>query len=355
MIRRYGLPLGAALMLFFAIYQVVQAQQQQPKLQPPLPPARSPFGNAVAGAGLVEAQTENISVGTNLPGIVTKVLVKVDQKVKVGDALFVVDDRALKADRLVKQQSLDSARAQLERLRQMPRKEEVPPLEAKVEEMRANLADQQDQLKRARLLFSRGATGEEERMRRETATQMAREQLRKAEADLALTNAGAWKPDLRIAEVAVGLAEAQLKQTETDLERLTVRALVDGEVLQVNVRPGEYVATQASQALIVLGSVTRLHVRVDVDEHDIPRLPENLEEAPARAMLRGEPGQQFTLRLVHVEPYVIPKKSLTGDNTERVDTRVLQVIYALERGSRRVYVGQQLDVYIERMQQREGK
>jgi multidrug resistance efflux pump len=133
----------------------------------------------------------------------------------------------------------------------------------------------------------------------------------------------------------------------TDLERLTVCALVQGEVLQVNVRPGEYVATQAGQALIVLGNVSRLHVRVDVDEHDIPRLPGQLERAPARAMLRGEPSQQFALRYVRVEPYVIPKKSLTGDNTERVDTRVLQVIYTLEPGERRVYVGQQLDVYID--------
>jgi hypothetical protein len=44
---------------------------------------------------------------------------------------------------------------------------------------------------------------------------------------------------------------------------------------------------------------------------------------------------------------VIPKKSLTGDNTERVDTRVLQVIYALEGAEGRVYVGQQLDVFLD--------
>jgi multidrug efflux pump subunit AcrA (membrane-fusion protein) len=355
MIRKYVLPLAALVMLFFALYHVVRAQQKPSKLEPPVPPARSPFGTGVAGAGLVEAQTENISVGSNLPGIVTKVFVKVGQKVKEGDPLFMVDNRALTADRLVKEQSLLSARAQLNKLKQMPRTEEVPPLEAKVREMRANLADQEDQLRRARRLFSQRAIGEEERVRREMAARMAAEQLRKAEADLALLRDGAWKPDVRIAEVAVGMAEAQLKQVEMDLERLTVRALVDGEVLQVNVRPGEYVATQAGQALIVLGNVNRLHVRVDVDEHDIPRLPRNLETASARAMLRGEPSQHFALRFVRVEPYVIPKKSLTGDNTERVDTRVLQLIYALEPGRRRVYVGQQLDVYIEATPRKKGE
>jgi len=51
---------------------------------------------------------------------------------------------------------------------------------------------------------------------------------------------------------------------------------------------------------------------------------------------------------VRIEPYVIPKKSLTGDNTERVDTRVLQVIYRFERPSFPIYAGQQVDVFIER-------
>ncbi len=63
-------------------------------------------------------------------------------------------------------------------------------------------------------------------------------------------------------------------------------------------------------------------------------------------MLRGDPRQKFELRFVRVEPYVVPKKSLTGDNSERVDTRVLQVIYAVEGSGLPLYVGQQVDVYI---------
>ena len=59
---------------------------------------------------------------------------------------------------------------------------------------------------------------------------------------------------------------------------------------------------------------------------------------------RGDPATKFALSFVRVEPYVIPKKSLTGGNTERVDTRVLQVIYALDRADAPLYVGQQLDV-----------
>ena len=116
------------------------------------------------------------------------------------------------------------------------------------------------------------------------------------------------------------------------------------KVLQVNVRPGEFVGAPPGAALIVLGSTQRLHVRADIDENDIPRFrPGN--RAMARA--RGVPDKKFALRYVRVEPYVVPKRSLTGQNTERVDTRVLQVIYAFEAQDAPFYVGQQVDVSID--------
>src|SRR5437764_440876 len=95
MIRKWFLPAAAVVMLVFAVYQVVLAQHKPPKMEPPVQPARSPFGSGVAGAGIIEAQTENIAVGSNLPGIVTEVYVKVGQEVQVGQPLFRLDDRAL--------------------------------------------------------------------------------------------------------------------------------------------------------------------------------------------------------------------------------------------------------------------
>ena len=68
---------------------------------------------------------------------------------------------------------------------------------------------------------------------------------------------------------------------------------------------------------------------------------------PAVAYVRGDTKQKFPLEFVHFEPYVVPKKSLTGDSTERVDTRVLQAIYQISDANAPVYVGQQMDVYIE--------
>jgi len=86
-------------------------------------------------------------------------------------------------------------------------------------------------------------------------------------------------------------------------------------------------------------------VRVDIDEFDIARFD---SKAQASAVPRGSLQERYPLKFVRVEPFVVPKKSLTGDNTERVDTRVLQVIYECDPAGRPpLFVGQQLEVFIE--------
>jgi multidrug efflux pump subunit AcrA (membrane-fusion protein) len=140
-------------------------------------------------------------------------------------------------------------------------------------------------------------------------------------------------------------AQANLEAAKTDLERLTVRAPVDGQVMQLKVRVGEYAPTGVlAQPLILFGSVEPMNVRIDVDEHDAWRVR---PDAPAIGYLQGNNKISTKLHFVRFEPYVIPKVSLTGAPTERVDTRVLQVIYSFERGALPIYVGQQMDVYID--------
>ena len=149
---------------------------------------------------------------------------------------------------------------------------------------------------------------------------------------------------VKSAEANVELAKANLGEARANLDLCTIRAPSDGTILQINIRPGEYVSTFGGTGLILMGDLHPLHVRVDVDEHDAPRFRPG---APARASLRGKPEVQYALRFVRAEPYVVPKKSLTGDNTERVDTRVLEVIYALDVKDQPVFVGQQMDVFID--------
>jgi multidrug resistance efflux pump len=344
MLTKYLLPIVAVGLLVFAVVHVAGSPESPAPAKPLSPPAHSPFPNTVAGAGMIEAQTENIAIGSPTAGVVTKVLVKVGQRVKEGDPLFLLDDRVPRAELKFRQAAAAAAEAQLTMLERRPRPEEIPSSEAQVAEAESNLAKARDQLKRGEDLISTRVVTEEDLVQRQKAFQAAEAQLARAKAQDRLLKAGAWQYDKLVASAAVDQAIAQIDQVKADLDRLTVRALVDGQVLQVNVRPGEFVAAPASQALIVLGDVDELHARVDIDEHDIPRFSPG---SPAVAMLRGLPGKQFQLRFLRVEPFVVPKKSLTGDNTERVDTRVLQAIYAIESHDQPLYVGQQLDVFIE--------
>ena len=348
---KYLLPALAAGMLLFSILQVVKAHQTPSKPPPPVEPPRTPFGKTVAGAGIIEAETENISIGSALPGVVLEVYVPVEEVgkvVKKGDKLFLVDTRQLKAQLKYYEAMLRSAEAQLKKLDMQPRPEEVPPAEAKVQVAKANLDLQRDLAERIRRLIATQSASEEDYRQRTLAAAVARQQLLQAQSEEKLLKAGAWGPDKEIARAQVDLAKAQIEQTKTDLDRALVRAPVDGKVLQVNVREGEFVGAPPSQALVVLGSVKNLHVRVDIDEHDIPRAYRYFRKGVAAyASPRGDPSQRYPLSFVRVQPYVVPKKSLTGDNTERVDTRVLQVIYKVDRDEPGLYVGMQVDVFLE--------
>jgi hypothetical protein len=130
-----------------------------------------------------------------------------------------------------------------------------------------------------------------------------------------------------------------------ELDVLTIHAPRDGVILQVNVRSGEFAETKPNEPMMILGEVDRLQIRADVDEQNAPLVQTN---QPAVAFLKGSTQNPLPLRFIRIEPYIIPKKSLTGDSAERVDTRVLQIIYELDRTPMALYVGQQVDVFINR-------
>ena len=141
------------------------------------------------------------------------------------------------------------------------------------------------------------------------------------------------------------LAQTQRDEVETNLDRLTVRAPRAGTILQVNIRAGEYALVTGSDPLILLGDTESLQVRADIDEVNAPLVEPG---SAAVAYLKGRTDQAIPLTFDRIEPYIVPKRSLTGDNRERVDTRVLQVIYQFEKPGFPLYVGQQVDVFIER-------
>jgi multidrug efflux pump subunit AcrA (membrane-fusion protein) len=338
------LPVIAIIGVSLAIYTVRASSRHTPSAPPVAAPAVAPFESYIAGAGLVEPQSENIAIGTLVGGVVQEVMVSVGDRVSRGQPLFRIDDRDLRALVMVRQAGVEAAKLQLRRLEAFPRPEDLPPLEARVRQAQA----EQDHARRefVRLAEIRDdAISRDERERARLALETADARLASAQAELDRVRAGAWRPDVEIARAQLGSAQAELHSAQVALDRLTVRAPVDATVLQVRVRPGEFApAGIVNNPLMLLGQTDTLHIRVDIDENDAWRLTPG---ARARAFLRGNSALATDVQFVRVEPYVVPKRSLTGETSERVDTRVLQVIFSFPRDSLPIYVGQQMDVFVE--------
>lgn len=307
MLPKITLPLLALAGLGFGIYSVVNGNKPVPVAPAVVEPAQAPFKTYIAGAGIIESKNRNVVIGAALPGIVKSLNVKVGDRVKSGAVLFTIDDRDAQANLTMRRADLELARAA-------------------VDEATASLADVEVLRKLAESVTDRRAISTEELERRRNAVLIAKARLDSAKA--------------RVLQ-----AQSQVEAVETTLERLNVRAPMDGEILQVNIRPGEFaMAGPTSTPMLVMGNLDQLHVRVDIDENDAWRFRPN---GKAVAYLRGNRDFSTPLTLAYVEPYVVPKRSLTGDSTERVDMRVLQALYQFDRKKLNAFVGQQVDVFIE--------
>ncbi len=303
----YILPILSAVGFLFATYTVFSGSQPVPIAQPVAEPASAPYKTFIAGSGLIEAKSRNIAIGTPLSRLVKQVAVQVGDTVDIGTALFYLDDSDVLAELAVKKANLAKAQAELAI-------------------STASLTDAQSLYELAANISDARAISHEEVLKRRNALAIA-------------------KAKQTGAEAAIKQAQAEIANTETTLKRLVVTAPMPGEILQVNIRPGEFAQAGALVTpLIVLGNLDQLHVRVDIDENDVWRFDKT---GSAIAYVRGNKQLHTELKLAYVEPYIIPKKSLTGDSTERVDTRVLQALYSFDRKQLPVFVGQQMDVFIE--------
>lgn len=293
-----AIPLLALVGLIFAVYTMVSTNRDLSSIAPPSVPytvtkATNTDMITISGNGIVESSSENIKIGSHLSGVTNKVFVKVGQYVKKGAPLFQLDTSDAEAEVAVRTAQVEVAEAQLTK-------------------------------SMTRLKFYQDIDDKEA---------IAREELIARKNDAATSSASLLE------------AKANLQKAETQLGLHLVRSPIDGEILQVNIHPGEFAqAGDLSNTLIVLGDTRHLNVRVDIDEYDLGALHQN---PTATISPKGNSAIKLNGVLVRVEPYLKPKQNLAGVGNELVDTRVLQLLFQIKEVSPPVFVGQQVDVTIE--------
>lgn len=301
---KYLIPLLAIAGAIFGLVIVHWSQKEVPVPRILFPPATSPYQHSIAGAGIIEASSRNISIGTPFNEIIAKVFVVEGDMVKAGDPLIQLDLRNFEAQ-------LETAKANLD-------------------VAQVNFENQKKQFSFFERLKDKKSVSEQIYEQTSYAFLAAEESLK--------------------------VAEANVKEIEVNIQRSIIKAPIDGKILQVNCHVGEIAPiipfisaqstwlTAANGTLILMGRVNPLQVRIDIDEDDAWRFEAG---SAATAFVRGNRNIHFPVTYVRTEPYIIPKSSFTGQTAERVDTRVLQVLYELERNELPIFPGQILDLFIE--------
>jgi multidrug efflux pump subunit AcrA (membrane-fusion protein) len=310
-----------------------------------VPPASSPYGDRVSGSGIVEPSSELIELGAPVSGLIEEVLVKEGQRVVKGDPLFIIDRRALAAQAAGAEARMLAAEARLAQSRSLPKPETLKQAQARADQMRAAVADAQGRLNRLRAIGEAGAISQNELPTREFELANAQAKAAEADANLEFVRRGTYPEDLRVIEADVATAKAEVGTIRTELDRCIARAPIDAQVLRIDSRPGQYAAAgPGAKTQMTLGDLDPLYIRVDIDELDAWRFS---DKGKAIASLRGGRQASFPVKFIRRVPLVLPKRTLSGENAERIDTRVLQVIYSFEDPSVPVAPGQLLDVFIE--------
>jgi HlyD family secretion protein len=331
----------------------------QPPLQPAFAPPSNPYPQGIYAEGMVESAQpsgENVNIYPEVSGTVKEIPVREGQDVKKGTVLLVIDDSIQRATTLQLQSQAEAAFTLLAELKAEPRRETLDVNEAQVIAAQAALKTAQDSLDKQQAAYDANPKSVSK-----DALDNALDAVANAKANLEvackqrdLTKAGAWIYDINNQERTYNALYKSYLSASALLGKYTLRAPEDGKVLAINPTVGSYISaqgaydsyTQAMDPVLVLGSSERgLQVRCYVDEILVPRLPDP-SKMKAQMSVRGS-NIKIPLQFVRTQPVVSPKIELADQKQERVDVRVLPIVFRIQNPKNlNLYPGLLVDVYI---------
>jgi HlyD family secretion protein len=296
----------------------------------------------VAAPGRVEPKSGEIRLGATVPfGRVEEVMVEVDDTVEEGELLIRLDDAEARA-------KLASAETEAEALREDREKdfragrEDVRKAEDAIYSAERAVTGARIELDYA-ISAKRSGTGSE------AAVSDARRRLKDANERLereriAYVKAQS-KPNLPApsrAESGVSAARAEVRLAEALLDKTRIRAPAAGTILQVNGKQGEIVTSSPDLPLVVMGDMSVLRVKAEVDEGDVSKISIN-QTAYVKSI--AQPNERFEGKVTNIAPSLGAARIGPRGPLRPNDVEVMEVTIELQGTASGLKPGMRVDAF----------
>jgi HlyD family secretion protein len=293
---------------------------------------------AAVAPGRVEPLSREIKIAAPLPGRIADVLVKANDEVLAGELLLRLDDE----EALARLAAADAQVALRKRARndQSTAASERRKAEDTVADSERTVADAQSALDKVAADRRMGRASQADLDAARSGLSRAQDQLRERQDALAKLKPSDQALPSRL-EGELNVARAEWTLAKAALEKTRIRAPVDGTVLQLDAKKGELALPSSEPALLVLGDVSALRVRAELDEQYLGRLRVGQRVVVRAAAFRG---REFDGKVSAVARIVGPGRINARGPRKLSDVDVLEAVVDLSDPGPLV-VGEQVDVY----------
>ena len=306
--------------------------------------ARTDDQNWLAVApGLIEPKSGQIKILSAAIGPISKILVRANDKVLAGQLLVSLDDQDARAQ-------VESSRDQVQ-MHKRQRNDQAAGKAADRRKAEDAVADAETAVITARDTFDNAAVAIYDGHGSPADLTKARTDLTSAEDSLSQKRAALHKLEGQSGtplptenEGSLNVARSNLWSAEVGLEKLKIRAPIAGTALQVNAKLGELASPSSPDPLVVLGDLSALRVRAELDERDIAEVKIG---QPVVVRADAFPGRDFHGKVASIAPIVQAGRINSPNSRNLTDFDVTQVqIDLTDPGP--LLVGMKVDVYFER-------
>jgi HlyD family secretion protein len=280
-----------------------------------------------AAPGRIEPKSGQIRVGAGLLGRIAEVTIKTNDSVEEGELLIRLDDEEARARLQAAETEASSRKRERDAQTLDKAREDLRKAEDAVFNAERQLTNARFELE-YELQAKRSGSGSADRVsdaRRNVTS--ARDKLQKERGSYAVAQAKADVPAPSRLESALQASRSDVAVAEALLEKTRIRAPVAGTVLQLPAKAGEMVSPSPELALAVIGDMSVVRLKAELDEHDVSKV-----KIGGKVIIKSGayPGKEFSGTVTEMAPTLAsPKFALRGARRP-TDVEVREVTIDLE-------------------------